>query len=384
MDFDLSPEQSLLKDSVGRLMADHYGFEQRKTYAASADGWSRAMWARYAELGLLGLPFAEDHGGFGGGAVETMIVMETMGRALAVEPYLATVVLAGGALRHGASARQLAALVPAVAQGKTILALAHAEREARYDLACVATTARRDGTGWRIDGEKTLVLHGDAADRLVVSARVEGAPREENGIALFLVDASTPGVSRRPYPTQDAMRAAEVTLAAVRVGDEDAIGTPGAGFPILRRVAESAIAALAAEAVGAMAELTSLTVEYLKTRRQFGVPIGSFQALQHRATDMLIAEEQARSMTLFATMMADDSDAAGRARAMAAAKVQIGRSGRFVAQQAIQLHGGIGMTMEYKAGHYMKRLAMIDLMFGDADHHLRALARAGGLLGDAR
>ncbi|HUK60586.1 MAG TPA: acyl-CoA dehydrogenase family protein [Stellaceae bacterium] len=383
MDFDLSPEQSLLKDSVGRLMADHYAFEKRKTYIASADGWSREMWARYAELGILGLPFAEAQGGFSGGAVETMIVMEAMGRALTVEPYLATVVLAGGALRHGASAEQLAALVPGVAQGKTILALAHAEREARYDLASVAATARREGNAWRIDGEKTLVLHGDAADRFVVSARISGNPSDESGIALFLVDAKAPGLSRRAYPTQDAMRAAEVTFAGVRVADDAAIGAPGAGFPILRRVAEDAIAALAAEAVGAMAELTSLTVEYLKTRRQFGVAIGSFQALQHRASDMLIAEEQARSMALFATMMAEDTDDAGRARALAAAKVQIGRSGRFVAQQAIQLHGGIGMTMEYKAGHYMKRLAMIDLMFGDADHHLRALARAGGLLGDA-
>jgi pimeloyl-CoA dehydrogenase small subunit len=383
MDFDLSPEQSLLKDSVGRLLADHYGFDKRKSYLASGDGWSREMWARYAELGLLGLPFAEEHGGFGGGAVETMIVMESFGRALAVEPYLASVVLAGGALRHGASARQLAALVPALARGETVLAFAHAEREARYDLACVATTARRDGGAWRLDGEKTLVLHGDAAQRLVVSARIGGAARDEDGIALFLVDGDAPGVSRRSYPTQDAMRAAEVVLAGVRVPDDAIIGAPGAGFAIVRRVAEDAIAALAAEAVGAMAELNALTVEYLKTRRQFGVPIGSFQVLQHRASDMLIAEEQARSMALFATMMTDEPDGAARARAMAAAKVQIGRSGRFVAQQAIQLHGGIGMTMEYKAGHLMKRLAMIDLMFGDADHHLRALARAGGLAGNA-
>jgi pimeloyl-CoA dehydrogenase small subunit len=382
MDFDLSPEQSLLKESLGRLMADHYAFEKRKAYLATTDGWSREMWARYAELGILGLPFAEAQGGFGGGAVETMIVMEAMGRALAVEPYIATVVLAGGALRHGASAPQLATFVPAVAEGKTILAFAHAEREARYDLASVATTARREGNTWRIDGEKTLVLHGGAADRLVVSARVGGNERDETGIVLFLVDSNTPGVSRRAYPTQDAMRAAEVMFTNVCVTDDTVIGTPGSGFPILRRVAEDAIAALAAEAVGAMAELTSLTVEYLKTRRQFGVAIGSFQALQHRAADMLIAEEQARSMALLATMMAEDADDAARARALAATKVQIGRSGRFVAQQAIQLHGGIGMTMEYKAGHYMKRLAVIDLMFGDADHHLRALARAGSLLGD--
>jgi pimeloyl-CoA dehydrogenase small subunit len=383
MDFDLSPEQSLLKESVGRLMADHYGFDKRKGFIASAEGWSRDMWRRHAELGLLGLPFAETHGGFGGGAVETMIVMEAMGRALAVEPYLATVVLAGAALRHGAGERQLAALVPAIAEGKLVLAFAHAEAEARYDLGHVATAARRDGGGWRIDGEKTLVLHGDTADRLVVSARVGGGTRDPDGIALFLVDGNAPGVSRRSYPTQDAMRAAEVVLAAVRVGEDAAIGAPGAGLAIVRRVAEDAIAALSAEAVGAMAELTALTVEYLKTRRQFGVPIGSFQVLQHRAADMLIAGEQARSMALFATMMAEEKDDAERARAIAAAKIEIGRSGRFVSQQAIQLHGGIGMTMEYKAGHYMKRLQMIDLMFGDADHHLRSLARAGGIFGAA-
>ena len=204
MDFDLSQEQSLLKDSVGRLMADHYAFEKRKNFVASPDGFSREMWRRYAELGLLGLPFAEAEGGFGGGAVETMIVMEAMGRALAVEPYLASVVLAGGALRHGASERQRAGLVPAIARGETILAFAHAEREARYDLAYVQAAARRDGAAWVLDGEKTLVLHGEAADRLVVSARVGGASRDPDGIALFLVDGQAPGVSRRAYPTQDS------------------------------------------------------------------------------------------------------------------------------------------------------------------------------------
>jgi pimeloyl-CoA dehydrogenase small subunit len=383
MDFDFSEEQALLKDSVGRLMADHYGFEKRKGIVAGEEGWSRDAWRRFAELGLLGLPFTERHGGFGGGAVETMIVMEAMGRALVVEPYLATVVLGGGALRHGAGDAMLTQLVPALAKGEVVMAFAHGEREARYQLSHVGTRARREGAGWIIDGEKSLVLHGAAAQKLVVSARVAGGTREPGGIALFLVDGTAPGVTRRAYPTQDSFRAAEITLAAVRVGDDAAIGAPGEGYDVLTRVAEDAIAAVCAEAVGAMTELNALTVEYLKTRRQFGVAIGSFQALQHRAADMLIAEEQARSMTYFATMIAAEDDAAERARAIAAAKVQVGRSGRLVAQQAIQLHGGIGMTMEYKAGHYMKRLAMIDVMFGDADHHLRSLARAGGLFGEA-
>jgi pimeloyl-CoA dehydrogenase small subunit len=379
MDFDLSQEQSLLQQSVGRLMEDHYGFEQRKRYLAAPEGWSREQWRRYAELGLLGLPFAERHGGFGGGAVETMIVMEALGRALALEPYVATVVLAGGLLRHGGSDAQCAALVPRIAAGDMMLAFAHAERQARYDLADVTTQARRDGAGWRLEGEKSLVLHDDCADRLIVSARIAGDRRARDGIALFLVDGTAKGVSRRPYPTQDGLRAAEISLASVAVPAADVLGEPGAALALIERVADEAMAALAAEAVGAMAALCDLTVDYLKTRRQFGVAIGSFQVLQHRAAEMLIALEQARSMALYATMMAGDADAAERRKSVAAAKVQIGRSGRIVGQQAIQLHGGIGMTMEYKAGHYLKRLTMIDLMFGDADHHLRALARAGGL-----
>jgi pimeloyl-CoA dehydrogenase small subunit len=379
MDFDLSEEQVLLRQSIERLTKDHYGFAERKSHAAAPEGWSRAMWRRYAEMGLLGLPFAARFGGAGAGAVETMIVMDALGRALALEPYLATVVLAGGLLRHGASAAQQAALVPAIADGTMVLAFAHAERQARYDLADVATRARRNGAGWVIDGEKSLVLHGDSADRLVVSARIAGERRDRDGIALFLVDAAATGVARRAYATQDGMRAAEVAFAAVAVDADAVLGAPGESLALVERVADEAIAALAAEAVGAMAALTDMTVDYLKTRRQFGVPIGNFQALQHRCADMLIALEQARSMALYATLTLDADNAAERRRAAAAAKVQIGRSGRFIGQQATQLHGGIGMTMEYMAGHYLKRLTMIDLMFGDADHHLGALARTDGL-----
>jgi pimeloyl-CoA dehydrogenase small subunit len=379
MDFDLSEEQTLLKQSVERLVADHYGFEKRKTYRASEEGWSRDIWRRFAELGLLGLPFAESEGGFGGGPVETMIVMEALGRALALEPYLATVVLGGGLLRRGGNAAQRAALVPRIAAGDLILAFAHGERQARFDLADVATKARQDGADWVIDGEKSLVLHGDSAKTLIVSARIAGERRERKGIALFLVDAKAPGLSRRAYPTQDGLRAAEISLAGVRVGADAVLGEPGAGLAIIERVIDEAIAAVSAEAVGAMAALTDLTVEYLKTRKQFGVAIGSFQVLQHRATEMLVALEQTRSMAMFATMMAADEDAAERRKAIAAAKVQVGRSARLVGQQAIQLHGGIGMTEEYKAGHYFKRLSMIEILFGDADHHLRALAQEGGL-----
>jgi pimeloyl-CoA dehydrogenase small subunit len=383
MDFDLSEEQRLLKESVERLIADRYEFETRKTYAREPEGWSRAMWAQYAELGLLGLPFAEEHGGFGGGPVETMIVMEAFGRGLVLEPFLATVVLGGGFLRLGGSEAQRAGLIPRIAEGKLRLAFAHTERQSRYDLAEVATTARRDGGGdggWILDGDKGVVLHGDVADKLIVTARVGGSRRDRDGIGLFLVDATAPGVSRRGYPTQDGLRAAEISFSGVRIGPDAAIGEPGAALPLVERVVDGAIAALCAEAVGAMTAMHEATVDYLKTRTQFGTPIGRFQALQHRAVDMLVALEQARSMAMFATMMADEPDATERRKAIAAAKVQIGRSVRFVGQEAIQLHGGIGMTMEYKVGHYFKRTTMINTMFGDADHHLRELARMGGLI----
>jgi pimeloyl-CoA dehydrogenase small subunit len=380
MDFDLTEEQRMLKDSVGGRLADAYDIDAPRRHVDSDPGFSPAVWAQFAELGLLGLPFAEEDGGFGGGPVETMILMEAFGRALVVEPYLATVVLAGGLIRHAGSAEQKAAHLPAIAAGELRMAFAHAERQARYDLFDVATTATRDGAGWRLDGQKGLVLHGDGADRLIVSARTAGSPRDRDGIGLFLVDADAPGVSRRGYPTQDGQRAAEIALSGVHVPAVAAIGDPGAALPLIERVTDEAIAALCAEAVGCMEEMQAITVDYLKTRQQFGTTIGSFQALQHRAAEMVVALEQARSMAMFATMTAASPDPAERAAAVAGAKVQIGRSGRFVGQQAIQLHGGVGMTMEYKIGHYFKRMTMIDTLFGDADHHLSRVADAGGLI----
>jgi pimeloyl-CoA dehydrogenase small subunit len=377
MDFDLSEEQRLLKESVDRLIGDRYAFEQRKAYAQNMEGWSRDLWAQYAELGLLGLPFEEQYGGSAGGPVETMIAMEAFGRALGLEPYLATVVLGGGFLRHGASAEQCADLIPKIAAGDLTLAFAHIERQSRYDLHDIATRATRDGSGWVIEGEKGVVLHGDTADKLIVTARVGGGRRDRDGVAAFIVDAKAPGVSRRGYPTQDGLRAAEIALSGVRVGPEGVLGEPGTALSLVERVVDEAIAAVCAEAVGAMSVMHELTVDYLKTRRQFGREIGSFQILQHRAVDMLIALEQARSMAMLATMMAAEDNASERRNAVSAAKVQIGRSGKFIGQQAIQLHGGIGMTIEYKVGHYFKRVTMIDTLFGDADHHLRQLARRG-------
>jgi pimeloyl-CoA dehydrogenase small subunit len=383
MDFELSEEQRLLKDSVERLTAQRYDFEARRKYMKETDGWSRALWKQYVDLGLTALPFAEEHGGIGGGAVETMIVMETFGRALALEPYFASVVLGGSFVKLGASDAVRNDVLPKVAAGETLLAFAHIERQARYDLADVATTAKKDGAGYILNGEKSLSVHGDCADKIVVSARVSGDQRSKNGIGLFLVDAKASGVSRRGYPTMDGLRAAEVSLANVKVGADAVIGEPGNAFPLIEQVSHIAIAALAAEAVGAMSAMHEITVDYLKQRKQFGVPIGNFQVLQHRAGEMLIALEQARSMAMLATMMAEEPNADERRKSISAAKVQIGRSAKLVGQSAIQLHGGIGMTMEYKVGHYFKRVTMIDTMFGDADCHLAALARMGGVIGSA-
>lgn len=383
MDFDLSEEQSILKDSLDRLLADRYGFEERRRVMASPEGWSADMWARYAEMGLMALPFAEEDGGLAGTPVETMIVMEALGRVLALEPYFPTVVLGGGFLRFGGSTEQRAEFIPQIAGGELKLAFGHTESNSRYDLHHVETTARREGDGWVLSGQKSVVLHGDSADRVLVTARSGGGARDEGGIGVFVVDAKAEGLSRRGYVNQDGQRAAEITLDKVRVPAEHVVGDPEHGLPLVRQVADAAIAALCAEAVGAMSAMHALTVDYLKVRKQFGVPIGAFQVLQHQAVDMFVALEQARSMTVYATMMADSEDAAERSRAMHAAKAEIGRAGRLVGETAIQLHGGVGMTMELAVGHYFKRMTMIDLAFGDHDHHLRALAGKGGLFAAA-
>jgi pimeloyl-CoA dehydrogenase small subunit len=380
MDFDLSEEQRLLKESVDGLLGSAYEFDARKKYMAEKGGWSRTIWSKLAEQGLLGLPFSEDDGGFGAGAVETMIVMEALGRALVLEPYLATVVIGGGFLRHGGSAGQKAAHVASIIDGSKTFAFAQLEKNSRYDLNDVATSAKKKGTGWIIDGEKFVVLNGEGADTLIVSARTKAGQRDTNGIGVFLVPGSARGVTKKGYPTQDGLHAADITFTGVEVGSDAAIGDPENALPLIERVVDDARTAICAEAVGIMDESLSTTVEYLKTRKQFGVPIGSFQSLQHRAADMFVALEQARSMSMFATMAADFDDARERSTAVAAAKVQIGKSGKFVGQQSIQLHGGIGMTMEAKIGHYFKRLAMIESSFGDTDYHLRRVTNSGGLL----
>jgi pimeloyl-CoA dehydrogenase small subunit len=341
------------------------------------------MWGRYAEMGLMALPFAEEDGGLGGTPVETMIVMEALGKALVLEPYFPTVVLGGGLLRFGGSAGQRAEFIPQLAAGEAKLAFGHTERNSRFDLNHVETAAKKDGDGWLLSGQKSVVLGGDMADHIFVTARTGGGARDENGIGVFMIDAMADGLSRRGYANQDGQRAAEITLENVRVPAERVIGDPENGLPLVRRVVDAGISALCAEAIGAMGAMHALTVEYLKVRKQFGVPIGAFQVLQHKAVDMFVALEQARSITLYATMMADSEDAEERGRAMHAAKAEVGKACRLVGETAIQLHGGVGMTMEYAVGHYFKRATMIDLTFGDHDHHLRRLAERGGLFAAA-
>ncbi len=376
MDFDFSEDQRLLKDSVDRLIADRYAFESRKQYMKEPTGWSAEMWAQYAELGLLGLPFTEEQGGFGGGQIETAQVMEAFGRGLVLEPYLATVVLGGGLLRHAGSEEQQAELIPQIIGGELKLALAHIERHSRWTLNDVAVTAVKDGSGYVLNGEKSVVIHGDCADKLLVTARTGGSQRDRGGIGVFLVDAADAGVSRKGYPTQDGLRAAEISFANAR---GVSVGDPGNALGVVERVVDEAIAAICSEAVGGMAEMLAITVDYMKQRKQFGRAIGEFQVLQHRAVDMFANLEQAKSMAMYATMMAASDDAAERRQALSAAKVQIGKSGKSIGEEAVQLHGGIAMTMEYKVGHYFKRMTMIEQMFGSTDHHLAVLADGNGL-----
>ena len=380
MDFDLSEEQRLLKESVDGLLTDSYDFDARKKYMKEKGGWSKAVWGKLAEQGLLGLPFAEADGGFGAGGVETMIVMEALGKALVLEPYLATVVIGGGFLRHGGSDAQKAAHVPAIIDGSKTFAFAQLEKNSRYDLHDVATTAKKKGEAYVIDGEKFVVLNGENADTLVVTARTKGERRDRSGVGVFLVPANAKGVTKKSYPTQDGLHAADITFTGVEVGADAAIGNPEDGLALIERVVDDARTALCAEAVGLMDVSLETTVEYIKTRKQFGVAIGTFQSLQHRASDMFVAVEQARSMSMFAAMASEFDDTKERAKAIAAAKVQIGKSAKFVGQQSIQLHGGIGMTMEAKIGHYFKRLTMIENTFGDTDYHLRRVTDAGGLV----
>jgi len=370
MDFSLAEERRLLQDTIKRYLANEYAFDKRRARAASAEGFSRDTWKQMAELGLLGLTISDADGGMAGDAFDTMIVMEAFGRALVVEPYLSTVVLGAGIISQAGNNAQRAEWLSAIAAGDKLVAFAHGEAAARYEPSYVQAKAQRAGSGWKLDGKKAVVLGAPSADALIVSARTAGEAGDRDGITLFLVDRNAPGVTLRSYATQDAGRAADVTFAAVQVGDDRRLGEAGKALPVVEAALDRANAALCAEALGIIDALNEATLEYLKTRRQFGQPIGRFQALQHRMADMTIKAVEARSMAVVAAAAAGEKDATERARRVSAAKALVCQSARFVGQQAVQLHGAIGVTDELVVSHWFKRLTMINATFGGADWHL--------------
>jgi len=368
MDFSFTDEQSMLRDTVASYLADTYGFDQRRNVVSKEPGWNPKVWQAFAEeLGILGAPFPEDLGGLGGGPVENMIVMEEFGKALVVEPYLGTVVIGGGFLKHSGHPNA-PELIGRIIAGEAVFAFAYAEPQGRYNLADLTTTAKKDGGGYVLNGHKAVVVGAPWATHLIVTARTGGGRRDAQGISAFIVEKGAAGVTTRDYPTVDESRASEVFLENVKVPAEALIGPEGHGLPLIEKVVDEALAATCAEACGVLRKLHEGTVEYTKQRKQFGVPISSFQVLQHRMVDMFIALEQSVSMTYMATIKVGDE--AERAKAVAGAKVQIGKACRFVGQNAIQLHGGMGMTDEMAIGHYFKRATLIESAFGNTDHHL--------------
>ena len=373
MDFSLSDEQSGLKETLIKFVDRDYTFDDRWKVIRSPEGWSRAHWNQLAEIGIMALPIAEADGGLGGGGVDTMVTMEQIGRGLVLEPYLGCVVLPAALIKAAGGAEQRVALSEALASGETIYAFAHTEPGQRYERDAVALNATASGGGYVLNGKKVSVLGGDCADKLIVSAKFAG----DAEASLFVVDAAAPGVTRHAYPMQDAQRGADIEFANVTVDAAALLGERGKAQAAIDYALDVACAALCAEAVGVMTELQRQTVEYLKTRKQFGRVIGMNQALQHRAVDMLMHVEMSRSMALDAAMAADNPDAAARSKTVSAAKTLIGQGCRFVGQNAVQLHGGIGVTHELAASHYFKRLTMINATFGDTDWHL---ARYGDTL----
>ncbi|MFI4974876.1 MAG: acyl-CoA dehydrogenase family protein [Caulobacterales bacterium] len=369
MDFSFTEEQTMLRDTVASYLADHYDFDKRRAAVKSAAGWRPQVWKAFAQdLGILGASFPEDVGGLGGGVTETMIVMEEFGKALVVEPYLGTVVIAGGFLKASANP-QAADLIGKIVGGEATFAFAYAEPQGRYAWNDLKTTARKDGASWVLDGHKAVVIGAPWASHLIVTARTGGAQRDAEGVSVFLLPKATPGVVTRDYPTVDGQRASEITFENVRLPGEALIGPEGQGLPLVEQVIDEATAALCGEACGVLRKLHEGTLEYTKQRKQFGQPIAQFQVLQHRMVDMFIQLEQSISMTYMAHIRLAEP-AQERAKAVSAAKVQIGKACRFVGQNAIQLHGGMGMTDEMAIGHFFKRATVIEGLFGSTDHHL--------------
>jgi alkylation response protein AidB-like acyl-CoA dehydrogenase len=367
MDFSFTEEQNLLRDSVKKFVEKSYTWDRRKALLESEAGFSRENWASFAELGWTALPFSEADGGIGGKAVDTMIVLEELGKGLVLEPFIATVVFAGGILRR-ADEKSRAKHIEKLIGGESVFAVAFAEAGSRFDLFHVETTAKPKDKGYVLQGRKLAVIAGNTADTLIVSARTSGNTRDRDGITLFAIDGKQSGVQRVNYRTVDGLHAANITLEGVTVGPENVIGTVGQGLALLEAASDETIVALGAEAVGIMQVMFEQTVAFTKERKQFGVAIGSFQVLQHRMVDMYMEYEQAKSMVYMATMAQDSGQ--GLAKAASALKVQLGRSGRQIGQAAIQNHGGMGMTEELAISHYFKRITMIDMFLGNSDYHL--------------
>lgn len=376
MDFDFSEEQQLLAETVQRFMRESYSFEQRRTILESSAGWSRDIWHQLAEFGLTALNVPEAHGGMGAGPVDTLLAMEALGGGLLLEPFLGAAVLAPTLIAQSNDAAAMTDLLPTIARGERIVIVAHEEAGARGASSQVTTRAQRRGDVLVVDGHKSVVMHAPCADELLVSARIHGTTDATDGIVILRIEPGQPGVALKSYRTIDGLRAADITLSGVEVPAERLMGTESNGFTALQAAHDIALSALCAEAVGLMKVMQNATVEYTKQRKQFGQPIGRFQALQHRMADMLIQTEQAQSMSYLAAMRCTSDDLAVRRRTLAAAKTLIGQAGRFVAQQAVQLHGGMGMTDELMVSHGFKRLTAIDLTWGDADFHLREFASA--------
>jgi len=368
MDFKLSEEQQMLQDSVARFIAQDYEFDKREKIVASEDGYSKDNWQLFADLGWLMVPFSEDVGGLGGSAIDLMLVMQEFGKGMVVEPFLASAVLAGGLVAEAGSDPQKEEILTALIEGGLQLAFAYNEPQSRYNLADVATTAELHGDHYVVNGHKAVVLNGKAADQFVISVRTAGTRRDHDGISLLLVDAQTQGLSRHGYATVDGHQAAEVNLENVKVPVSALLGTAGKALPVIEKVIDRTTVALCAEAVGAMESAYKKTVEYTQTRKQFGVPIGSFQALQHRMADMFIECEQARSILQMAAMQLDGNNGVAP-KAVSAAKSRVGKAARLIGQEAVQLHGGIGVTQELDVGHLFKRLTTIQFMFGSTDFH---------------
>jgi alkylation response protein AidB-like acyl-CoA dehydrogenase len=362
-----SDEQRMLRESVTRLVAERYTFERRKQIVAG-EGWSPEFWREFADMGLLAAPFAEAQGGLGGNALDILVIMEAFGRGIVVEPFVATVVLGGGLLKHGGSAAQQTAFIPAIAQGEARHAFAFAEPQGRFNPANLKTTAKRGGKGWIIDGFKSVVYGAPMADGLFVTARTSGAQMDAKGVSVFWLPANAKGVTRRDFRTIDEQRASEVTFSGAEA--VEVIGEIDNALPLVERVLDEGAAALCAEAAGIMWTLNDKTLDYARQRVAFGQTIGSFQVIQHRLVDMRVACEYGAAAAVMAAL-AVDGPAAQRARAISAAKATAGKDGRFVGQQAIHLHGAIGITDDLDIGHYFKRLTAIGFLFGNTDHHVR-------------